>query len=915
LSENTTVKPDDEFKSIKRLIAFSEKSAGEFNAFLAAVQSARQRLEKVYKIVRERERALADKQRAKEAEERRIEEKRRLADKLRAKEEKDKEWEDARAASGAAQPDFGRDAAQPAPPAAEPAPRAATPETPSAGAQPQTKPVEAKPFEVKPVETKPVETKPVEVKPLGVKPLEAKPLEAKPPAMTPEELVKSVPKVERPSFNTGRKIDLGRLQEESPGTRSRQFGSGGRTGGGGTAGAGGQTGYKRPAAGAPAAGAPFRSGAASGFSPDRARGGDKKKDAARADEKKGAMNKRTLIRKGYVVPEGDGDERMGSRRLKNRKVKEEHVFTPIKIERAVITTENLTVKILSEKIGKTANDIIKQLMALGIMTTINSIVDFPTMELVANELGVELELRLDKTKEEQLQDIQAETNESDSYIRRPPIVAVMGHVNHGKTSLLDALRKTSVAQGEAGGITQHIGAYTITAGGNNERITFIDTPGHEAFTAMRARGAGVTDIAVIVVAADDGIMPQTVEAINHVKAANVPIIVALNKIDKTAADSEKIKQQLSEHGVLTEEWGGDTIMSAVSAKTGAGLDKLIENILLVAEVSELRADPARAARGTIIEAQLDKGRGPVATIIVQNGTLRVGDTVVAGMATGKVRALIDDTGANVKEAAPSMPVVVLGFTDVPNAGDILHAVADEKFSRQLADERRDKLKANQTKITQKVTLEEVLERTSDSTKTLNIIIKADVQGSVEALRGALTNLSTDAVKVAVVHGGAGAINKSDVLLAEAARAMIVGFNVKPDNEAKAAADNGGINIRLYKVIYEAIDDISAAAEGMLDPVYEDRITGHAEVRNLFNISDVGVIAGSYVLDGKIVRGGKARVKRGAEVVFDGQLAGLKRFKDDVKEVAAGYECGISVDGFNAFAAGDLIEAYTTERVK
>ncbi len=647
------------------------------------------------------------------------------------------------------------------------------------------------------------------------------------------------------------------------------------------------------------------------------RTGEQKKRSGeqnKSEDKKG-MNMRTLIRKGFV--EADdlyGEERMGSRKLKNKKVKDEYKFVPIKIEHAVITNKDLTVKILSEKIGKPATEIIKQLMVLGIMATVNSIVDFSAMELVANELGITLELKLDKTKEELLEDIHsAEAADTAGMVKRPPIVAVMGHVDHGKTSLLDAIRKTDVAEGEAGGITQHIGAYTIMAAG--EPITFIDTPGHEAFTAMRARGAQVTDIAIIVVAADDGVMPQSIEAINHVKAAGVPIIVAINKIDKPQADAERIKQQLTNHGLLTEEWGGDIIMVPVSAKTGKNLDKLLESILLVAEVREFRADPGRKATGTIVEAQLDKGKGPVATVIVQNGTLRVGDSVAAGLAIGKIRAMFDNNGKSVKEAKPSYAVSVLGFDAVPEAGDILHVVDDLAFSKQLTSERRDKLKSEQIKFANKITLEDVLAKTNESHKTLNLIIKADVQGSVEALKYSLTKLANDEVKITIVHGGAGAVNKSDIMLAQASKAVIIGFNVKVDTDTKRYAEGEGVDVRQYSIIYEAIDDIEAMTKGMLAPVYREMPLGKAEVRNIFKVTGAGVIAGSYILDGKVARGCKARVKRGEETVFEGTVTGLKRFKDDAKEVAAGFECGISMDGFSAFVLGDIIEAYLIEQVK
>ncbi len=640
---------------------------------------------------------------------------------------------------------------------------------------------------------------------------------------------------------------------------------------------------------------------------------DKKKDFNKPEDKK-TMNKRTLIRKGFITDD-IGEERMGTRKLKTaKKAKPVVAPAPIKIEKAVITTENLTVKILSEKIGKTAQEIIKQLMLLGIMTNINGVVDFQTMELVANELGVELELKLEQTKEEQLEQMHEEVDDEKDLVTRPPIITVMGHVDHGKTSLLDAIRKTTVAAGEAGGITQHIGAYSVVCKG--EKITFLDTPGHEAFTEMRARGTNVTDIAVLIVAADDGVMPQTVESINHAKAAKVPVIVAINKIDKPAANIDKVKQALTEYDLVPEEWGGDTIMVPISAKSGEGIDKLLEMILFLAEYNNYRANPKRAARGSIVESKLDKGKGPIANIIVLNGTLRVGDYVVSGMTSGRIRGMVDDKGRAVKEAPPSTPVSVLGFSEVPNAGDGIYVVDDEKTAKQIIAERTAKLKNEQANQGQKITLDDVFTKISEGQmKELNILIKADVQGSVEALKSSLEKLSNDEVKVVVVHGGVGAINKSDLMLAGVSNAIIIGFNVRPDSESKALAESTGVDIKLYNIIYEAIDDVEAAMKGLVAPKYTESITGRAQIRNVIKISGVGAVAGCYVLNGKLVRNAKVRIYRNDVVIFDGAIAGLKRFKDDVKEVSAGYECGLSFDNFIDFAENDEVEAYVLEAQK
>ncbi|MDE7406119.1 MAG: translation initiation factor IF-2 [Clostridiales bacterium] len=634
-----------------------------------------------------------------------------------------------------------------------------------------------------------------------------------------------------------------------------------------------------------------------------------KKTTVKPEDKR-QMNKRTLIRKGYIQENMD-EERMGTRKLKNKKVNKVVPFAPIKIEKAVITTENLTVKILSEKIGKTAQEIIKQLMELGIMTNINSVVDFATMQLVADALGVSIELKLEKTKEEELLELHSEPDAEEDLVKRPPIITVMGHVDHGKTSLLDAIRKTSVVSGEAGGITQHIGAYSVDL--NGEKITFLDTPGHEAFTEMRRRGAKVTDIAVLIVAADDGVMPQTVEAIKHAKEADVPIVVAINKIDKPGANIEKIKEQLAEKDLICEEWGGQVPMIPISAKQNKGIDKLLENIILQAEVLELRANPKRSARGYVIEARLDKGRGAVATVIIQNGTLKVGDYVVSGTTYGRVRSLIDDKGKTIKSAGPSMPVAVYGLEKVPSAGDPIAVVENEKMARQVIEERSVKLKNEMLADVPQANLDVFGDLDSKTAKELKLVIKADVQGSSEALKEALSNLSNDEVTVSVVKAGVGAINQSDIMMAEVSHASIIGFNVKPDNDAKTAAERAGIEIKLFSIIYEAMDYIQSKIDDMLAPKFVERVTGKAIVRAMFKVSGVGLVGGSYVQSGKIVRNGKARLYRGGKLIHDGNIVGLKRFKDDAKEVTIGLECGIAIADCTEYLEDDIIECYVVEK--
>ena len=589
------------------------------------------------------------------------------------------------------------------------------------------------------------------------------------------------------------------------------------------------------------------------------------------------------------------------------------VFEAARIEKAVMTAETITVRDLSERIGKPAGEIIKKLMMLGIIATINNELDYETAGLVCAEYDIELEKKVAETAEDALEKEDVQDAEED-LIPRPPVVTIMGHVDHGKTSLLDYIRKTRVTAGEAGGITQHIGAYTVNL--NGKQITFLDTPGHEAFTSMRLRGAMATDIAILVVAADDGVMPQTIEAINHAKAAGVQTIVAINKIDKPAANIERIKQQLTEYELVCEDWGGDTIMVPVSAVTGEGVDQLLEMILLVAEVQDYRANPNRKARGIIIEARLDKGRGPVATVLVKNGTLRVGDTIVAGTAYGRVRAMVNERGERMKSAGPSDPVEVIGFNDVPEAGDQISAVDDDKLSRQVAEERKDRLRAALIKEQQKTTLDDLFSQISaGQIKDLNVIIKADVQGSVEAVRQSLEKLSNDEVRVRSIHGGVGAINESDVMLASTANAIIIGFNVRPDNNARAMAEKEKIDVRLYRVIYQAIEDVQNAMKGMLAPKFKEVLLGHATVRQPFKVSGVGTIAGSYVTDGKIVRSQQIRLLRDNVVIHEGKISSLKRFKDDAKEVNTGYECGIGIEGYNDIKENDVIECFVMEEIE
>ncbi|MBE6786914.1 MAG: translation initiation factor IF-2 [Ruminococcaceae bacterium] len=592
------------------------------------------------------------------------------------------------------------------------------------------------------------------------------------------------------------------------------------------------------------------------------------------------------------------------RRLQLERIKK----TPI----TVTVGDEITVGELAAAMKKTAAEVIKELMKLGMMAAVNQVIDYDTAEIVVTEMGAKIQRAVVVTIEEQIMD---DTEDNAENLKpRSPVVVVMGHVDHGKTSLLDAIRNTAVTDTEAGGITQHIGAYRVNCNGND--ITFLDTPGHAAFTSMRQRGAMATDIAVLVVAADDGIMPQTIEAINHAKAAEVQVIVAINKMDKPEANPDRILQQLTEHELVPEEWGGDVICVPVSAKTHMGIDNLLENILLVAEMQELKANPDRRAKGIVIEARLDKGRGPVASLLVQNGTLKSGDIIVAGTSVGRVRVMTNENGKVLKEAGPSVPVEITGLAETPNAGDVFDAVSDERLARQLVEQRKQKAKDELNNAKQKVTLDNLFENLSDGDlKQLNVIVKADVQGSVEAVKESLQKLSNDEVKVSVIHGGVGAVNESDVMLAQASGAIIVGFNIRPDAVAKAMAEREGIDMRMYRIIYDCIEEIEAAMKGMLAPKYRENQLGTVEVRSVYKISSVGTVAGCYVTNGKVTRACQIRVVRDGFVICEDQIDSLRRFKDDVKEVAQGYECGISLEKFADIKEGDVFEAFVMEEYR
>ncbi len=637
---------------------------------------------------------------------------------------------------------------------------------------------------------------------------------------------------------------------------------------------------------------------------------NKKKEGERFEEKR-QYTKRDLIKRGMIAM--DDEDRVINRKAKTKK-KETTTQVVNKPQGPVtITTDNITIKLLSETSGKPVSEIIKKFMLLGMMVTINSTIDFATAELVLSDMGIELIQKLDKTSEEKLKEIQNDIRSYDDAdaVVRPPIVTVMGHVDHGKTSLLDYIRKSKVTQGEAGGITQAIGAYKVNI--NDKSITFIDTPGHEAFTAMRARGASVTDIAILIVAADDGIMPQTVEAINHIKSANIPMIVAINKMDKQQADPDRIMTQLAEHNVLPEAWGGDAIICKISAHTGEGIDKLLETILLVADVQGLKANPNIQAMGTILEAKLDKGRGPVASLIVREGSLRVGDTIVSGTSICKVKAMFDENNKSVKVATPSMPVTVLGFNEVPKAGETFTAV-DEKLSKQIVEERIAKQKEELIKGSGGNSLEDLLQKTSEKDmKILNIVLKTDVNGSLEAIKSSVLKLVNDEVKINILHSGVGAISESDLILAQASNAMVIAFNIGQDSKVKSLAEKMKIKIYSYKIIYELLDEIERVIKGMREPKYEEVYSGRAEVMAVFKLSNSGIVAGCMVMDGKILRGEHARIYRGENMICETEIKSLKIVKDDVKEAGKDRECGIKT-GFDEIQVGDRIECYTLKRI-
>ena len=647
-------------------------------------------------------------------------------------------------------------------------------------------------------------------------------------------------------------------------------------------------------------------------------------NAARFDDHADSLvSEREQNYKGGMQRIGGGKNKSNKQKRSNyqgNKSRSEEQEKMRRLQLEVIKKTPLTVKIpdeisvgeLASRMKKTGAEVVKQLIKLGVMASVSQTIDFDTASLVAMELGCKVEKEVVVTIEDRLIDDREDTEEE--LVPRSPVVVVMGHVDHGKTSLLDAIRNTNVVAGEAGGITQHIGAYTVQIDGNP--ITFLDTPGHAAFTSMRARGAMCTDIAILIVAADDGIMPQTVEAINHAKAANIPIIVAINKMDKPGANPERIKQQIMEYDLVPEEYGGETIICPISAKTGQGIDQLLEMVTLTAEMQELKANPNRAAKGVVLEARLDRNRGPIATLLVQNGTLHQGDVIIAGTAVGRVRVMTNDKGASVREAGPSVPVEITGLSEAPGAGDIFNAVEDERMARQLVEERKQQEKDAAANAATKVTLENLFAQMKEGEmKELNIIVKADVQGSAEAVKANLEKLTNEEVRVKVIHASVGAINETDVLLASTSNAIIVGFNVRPDNAAQASAARSKVDIRMYRVIYECIEEIEAAMKGMLAPKFREVVNGHAEVRQTYKVSAIGTIAGCYVKDGKVTRDSKVRVLRDNIVIYDGVVGSLQRFKDSVREVTAGYECGMSIDRFNDIKEGDVFECYAMEQIK
>ena len=638
---------------------------------------------------------------------------------------------------------------------------------------------------------------------------------------------------------------------------------------------------------------------------------DEKLDTLVPDAAKDLSGSKQKLKKQNNRPQFDKKKRGDKERDAMDKMRREAQEKAKKQQLNVTIPEELQVNELAALLHVTNAEIVKKLMLLGIMASVNQVIDFDTAALIADEFGAKVTKEVVVTIEERL--FEEEADKDEDLIERAPVVCVMGHVDHGKTSLLDAIRNTNVTAGEAGGITQAIGAYRVRI--NDKDITFLDTPGHEAFTAMRARGAKSTDIAILVVAADDGIMPQTVEAINHAKAADIPIIVAINKMDKPHANPDMVKQSLTNYELVPEEWGGETICVPVSALTRKGIDELLEMVLLVAEMKDLKANPNRRAKGLVLESRLDKGRGPVATLLVQTGTLHAGDVLIAGTAVGRVRAMINDKGRTVKDAGPSIPVEITGLAEIPQAGDEFAVVSDERMARELAEQRRDQMKEEAFKATARANLDTLFAQIKEGVKDLNIIIKADVAGSVEAVKASLVKLSNEEVKVNVIHTAVGGITENDVMLAAASNAIIIGFAVRPDKNALDRAEDQGVEIRTYRIIYECIEEIEKAMKGMLDPEFKEALLGHAEVRQTIHVPNVGTIAGSYILDGKVTRQSKIRIVRDGIVIFEDEISSLKRFKDDAKEVVQGYECGIGLERFNDIKEGDILEAFIMEEVK
>ena len=763
-----------------------------------------------------------------------------------------------------------------------------------------------KPAEVKPAAEKPAEAKPEKAEPAAENPAEKKPAaEVKPAEVKPESKPAEVKPEEKPK-DKKKKKEKEKAKKQEKGEKKTLVGKQSE---------GSSEGYTVSSS--------EGSGSKSGtFSRVDTRGSyieiDKynEKYDNMADSKQGGGNKQDAFREKQKITQKSQQHKKD--RFSHKKETEQDKLRRLELERArkqqlkVLIPDNIVVSELATRLKVTVSEVIKKLMLLGVMASVNETIDFDTASLVAEELGAKVEKEVIVTIEERL--ISDEADAPESLKERCPVVVVMGHVDHGKTSILDRIRNAHIADGEAGGITQHIGAYQVYH--NDRKITFLDTPGHEAFTSMRARGADITDIAVLVVAADDGIMPQTIESINHAKAAGVQVIVAINKMDKEGANPERIKQQLTEHDLVVEEWGGDVMAIPVSAKTGMGIDDLLESILLISDVQELKANPDKAAKGAVIEARLDKGKGPVATLLVQEGTLRKGDIIIAGTAVGRVRTMTNDKGRSIDKAGPSTPVEITGLADVPGAGEQFNAVKDEKLARELVEQRKQQAKEEQFSAYTKVTLDNLFSRISEGEmKELPIIVKADVQGSVEAVRQSLEKLSNDEVRVRVIHGAVGAVSESDVMLANASNAIIVGFNVRPDPVAKESAEQSGVDIRLYRIIYDAIEEIETAMKGMLAPKYREIDTARVEVRQVYKITGVGAVAGAYVQSGKIGRNDLIRVVRDGIIIADDKMSSLKRFKDDVKEVAESFECGITLEKFSDFKEGDIFEAYQMEEYR